>query len=68
MKSMVEHIAPLLCVICYVLLKLAVMPVGHKQAVVYPRLKKATLDPDDPSLYRPSTDIQFKLYFKACGM
>ena len=58
-KSMADHIAPLLCAICNASLKSAVMPVSQKQAVVYPRLKKATLDPDNPSSYRPISNLSF---------
>jgi len=58
-KPTADHIAPFLCAMCNASLKLAVMPVGQKQAVVYPRLKKATLDPDDPSLYRPISNLSF---------
>ena len=39
-KSMADHIAPLLCGICNALIKSAVMPISQKQAVVYPRLEK----------------------------
>jgi len=55
--STADHIAPLLCAMCYASLKSAVMPVS--QNVVYPRLKKATLDPDDPSSYRPISNLSF---------
>ena len=35
------------------------MHVSHKQAVVYLPLKKATLDPDNPSSYRPISNLSF---------
>ena len=66
--STADYIAPLLCGICCASLKLAVMPVSQKQAVVYPRLKKATLDLGNSSPYRPISSLSFtsKLYFEAC--
>jgi len=44
---------------CNASLKSAVMSVSRKQAMVYPRLKEATLVPDDPSSYRPISNLSF---------
>ena len=35
------------------------VPVSHKHAVVFPRLKKPTLDADDANSYRPISNLSF---------
>lgn len=58
-KKSASHIAPLLCSMCNASLQSGRMPESQKHAVVYPRLKKASLDPDDPSSYRPISNLSF---------
>jgi len=44
---------------CNASLQLGSLPASQKQAVVYPRLKKATMDADDPCSFRPISNLRF---------
>ena len=44
---------------CNALFAAGVLPASHKLAIVKPRLKKATWDPDDLNSYRPISNFNF---------
>jgi len=44
---------------CNASLQSGSLPASQKQAVVYPRLKKATMDADDPCSFRPISNLSF---------
>ena len=49
----------LLCHLCNQSLQSGVFPASQKQAIVFPVLKKPTLDPDCTSSYRPISNLTF---------
>jgi hypothetical protein len=59
LKKVAEQIAPLLCVMCNASFQSGTLPTDQKAAVVFPILKKPLLDPDDPSSYRPISNLSF---------
>jgi hypothetical protein len=59
LKKVSHQLAPLLCTMCNVSLQSGFLPIEHKTAIVFPRLKKTTLDPDDTSSYRPISNLSF---------
>jgi len=52
-------LAPIITILCNVSFQSATLPASHKQAVVLPRLKKPTLDLNNPSSYRPISNLTF---------
>ena len=58
-KKTAEVLSPVLSVMCNASLLSGRLPVAHKHAVVFPRLKKPTLDADDVNSYRPISNLSF---------
>jgi len=58
-KQLKDVLAPIITTLCNVSFQSATLPASHKQAVVLPRLKKPTLDPNNPSSYRPISNLTF---------
>jgi len=58
-KKAAEVLSPVLSVMCNASLLSGRLPVTHKHAVVFPRLKKPTLDADDVNSYRPISNLSF---------
>jgi len=52
-------VAPIITTLCNVSFRSATLPASQKQAVVLPRLKKPTLDPNNLSTYRPISNLSF---------
>jgi hypothetical protein len=59
LKRTADIVAPVLTVLSNMSMQLGVFPQLHKQAVVFPRLKKPTLDADDANSYRPNSNLTF---------
>jgi len=59
LKRTAVFIAPLICSMCNSSLQSGSLPVTQKQAIVYPRLRKPTLDADDPCSFRPIYNLSF---------
>jgi len=58
-KKTQDVLVPAICNLCNATLRCAVFPVSQKQAIVFPRLKKSTLDPDHPTSYRQISNLSF---------
>ena len=58
-KRASDVLAPVLSEICNASLQSGVLPGTHKSALVFPRLKKPTLDVDDANSYRPISNLSF---------
>ena len=58
-KKMQDVLAPVICNLCNATLRCAIFPASQKQAIVSPRLKKSTLDPDHLTSYRPISNLSF---------
>lgn len=58
-KQLKDVLAPIITILCNVSFQSATLPASHKQAVVLPRLKKPTLDLNNPSSYRPISNLTF---------
>jgi len=61
LKRIADIVAPVLTVMSNMSMQLGVFPEMHKQAVVFPQLKKPTLDADDANSYRPISNLTFIL-------
>jgi len=59
LKHLASVITPTICYLCNLSMKNGVFPARLKQARVHPLLKKPTLDPDDVSSYRPSSNLPY---------
>jgi len=59
MKCVLPLLADTFAKICNTCFRDVVFPQNLKQALVRPRLKKSTLDPDDLNTYRPITNLTF---------
>ena len=58
-KRVATELAPVLSRMCNASLRSGIFPDSHKDAVVFPRLKKPSLDPDDVNSYRPISNLSF---------
>src|SRR5664279_3496894 len=58
-KRAVEVLAPVFGVMCNASLRSGKFPDSQKHAIVFPRLKKSTLDADDVNSYRPISNLSF---------
>lgn len=58
-KQLQDVLAPVICSLCNSSLQTGVMPASQKHAIVLPRLKKTTMDPDTLSSYRPISNLSF---------
>jgi hypothetical protein len=58
-KRVATVLAPVLNRMCNASLRSGIFPDSHKDAVVFPRLKKPSLDPDDANSYRPISNLSF---------
>jgi len=58
-KHAVVVLAPVLSLMCNASLRSGMFPNLHKHAVVFPRLKKPSLDADDLNSYRPISKLSF---------
>ena len=58
-KRACEAFAPVISGMCNASLGQSKLPVRCKKAIVRPLLKKQSLDPDDPSSYRPISNLSF---------
>src|SRR5208282_1307584 len=58
-KRSTEVLAPVFVAMCNSSLRSGKFPDSQKHAVVCPRLKKPTLDPDDVNSYRPISNLSF---------
>ena len=58
-KRLATVLAPVLGLMCNASLQSGTFPDAHKHAVVFPRLKKPTLDADDVNSYRPISNLSF---------
>ena len=58
-KRVSDVIAPVIAAICNASFQQASLPVYQKSAIVRPLLKKSTLDQNDPSSYRPISNLSF---------
>ena len=47
------------CVMCNGSLEVGCLPLSQRNAIVQPRLKKTTADPDDVTSYRPISNLTF---------
>ena len=60
---LVKRVCPVLAgtiaAICNVSFAHGILPTSHKHAIVQPRLKIATLDPNDLNSYRPISNLSF---------
>jgi len=52
-------LAPIFSAMCNISLQTGELPDFQKQAIVFPRLKKPTLDADDINSYRPISNLSF---------
>ena len=59
LKRTADSIAPLICSMCNASLQSGSLPATQKQAIVFPRLKKPTMDADDPCSFRPISNLSF---------
>jgi len=59
LKRIAVFIASLICSMCNASVQSGSLPVTQKQTIVYPRLKKQTLDADDPCSFRPISNLSF---------
>ena len=55
----VRSLTGIIAAICNASFVLGILPTSHKHAIVQPRLKKATLDPNDLNSYRPISNLSF---------
>jgi len=58
-KRIQDVLIPVICNLCNATLRSAVFPDSQKQAIVLPRLKKSTLDPDHLTSYRSISNLSF---------
>ena len=58
-KRVATVLAPVLSRMCNASLQSGIFPYSHKDAVVFPRLKKPSLDPDDANSYRAISNLSF---------
>jgi len=58
-KKTRDVLVPVICNLCNATLRCAVFPVSQKQAIVFPRPKKSTLDPDHLTSY--NNNLRFYL-------
>jgi len=58
-KKTQDVLVPVICNLCNATLRCVVFSVSQKQAIVFPRLKKSTLDPDHLTSYRPISNLSF---------
>jgi hypothetical protein len=58
-KRAATVLAPILSLMCNASMRSGKFPDLHKHAVVYPRLKKPSLDADDLNSYRPISNLSF---------
>ena len=59
LKQLSHLFIPVICHLCNLSLQSGIFPSSHSRAVVLPRLKKPTLDPDSLSSYRPISNLSF---------
>ena len=59
LKQLASHIAPVICHLCNLSMQSGMFPSQLKQARVLPLLKKATMDPDVTSSYRPISNLSY---------
>jgi len=64
-KCSVDVPAPVFATICNASLESGKFPDMYKQVIVFPRLKKSTLDADDANSYRPISNLSFVSNLKA---
>ena len=58
-KRLVDDITPIITNLCNRSIQSCHLPTSQKTAVVHPRVKKPTLDPSQPSSYRPISNLSF---------
>ena len=63
MKRASDVLAPVLCEMCNASLQSGELPGTQKSAIVFPRLKKPTLDVEDANSYRPISNLSFASKF-----
>jgi len=59
LKQLSVHIAPVICYLCNLSLLTGTFPPTLKHALVYPRIKKPTLDPEVVNHYRPISNLPY---------
>src|SRR5208282_6645903 len=59
LKRSSDILAPVLSVMCNASMQSGKFPDTHKQATVFPKLKKPMLDADDANSYRPISNLSF---------
>ena len=59
LKRLADFLAPTIAYMCNQSLTSGIFPSSHQHAIVFPRLKKASLDPDSLSSYRPISNLSF---------
>ena len=62
-KRASDVLAPVLREMCNASMKSGELPSNQKSAIVFPRLKKPTLDADDTNSYRPISNLSFSSKF-----
>jgi len=62
-KRASDALAPVLSEMCNASLQSGDLPETQKSALVFPRLKKPTLDAEDPNSYRPISNLSFNSKF-----
>ena len=58
-KRASDILAPIIARMCNASFQQSVLPANSKRAIVRPLLKKSSLDPNDPSSYRPISNLSF---------
>ena len=58
-KRASDILAPVIAGMCNASFQQSVLPANSKRAIVRPLLKKSSLDPNDPSSYRPISNLSF---------
>ena len=59
LKLVTDELAPIICTIVNTSLQNGVFPDVYKTAIVVPRLKKPSLDPEEKANYRPISNLSF---------
>ena len=58
-KRASDILTPVIAGMCNASFQQSVLPLNSKRAIVRPLLKKSSLDPNDPSSYRPISNLSF---------
>ena len=59
LKQLSVHIVPVICFLCNLSLRTGTFPPALKHALVHPRIKKPTLDPEVANHYRPISNLPY---------